>query len=151
MSEEEILNGIKTYLSMEDGGHLTNLLNALSFLKEGIREISWLGFYEYDGDVLNLSLFQGSPACLKIKPGKGVVGTSFQEEKDIYVPDVNAFPGHIACDSRSKSEIVYYLNDGSRRCVIFDIDSHEYDALEKHIDLLKKASLLLYGSPYFLK
>ena len=140
----ELILGVRTYLEM-DGPKRANFLNALSFIHKWLGQDSWVGFYLYDEkeDVLNLSLFQGTPACLKIKPERGVVGACFMKQKEIYVPDVRLFPGYIACDEKSLSEVVFYLKDKEGRIAIFDIDSPTIDGLkEKNADL-REVSLLL--------
>ncbi|MBP5216965.1 MAG: GAF domain-containing protein [Bacilli bacterium] len=129
---DELLHGVKTYLGM-DASPKINLLNALAYLHSWLGPDSWIGFYIYkkEEDILERSLFQGTPACLMIKPSHGVVGTSFANKEDIYVPDVRKFPGYIACDPKSLSESVFYLGDARGHIAIFDIDSPEVDGLKK--------------------
>lgn len=137
--------GAKFYLN-EDGSSLANLLNALSFIKEELGEGSFVGFYKFNGEYLELSYFQGAPACLKISPNKGAVGTSFYKKEDIYVPDVSLFPGYISCDPRAASEAVYYL-EKEGKIYIFDIDSPKLDGLKEAFLDLKKAGEILLSSP----
>ncbi len=129
---QSVIFGVKTYLEM-DGSPKANLLNALSYLRSWLGPDSWIGFYIYNKEtkILDLSLFQGTPACLKIRPDRGVVGACFSQKKDIYVPDVRQFPGYIACDAKSASESVFYLTDAAGRVAIFDIDSPILDGLKK--------------------
>ena len=103
---------------------IANLANAAALLWESLEDINWAGFYLREGDMLVLGPFQGRPACIEIPWGKGVCGTAAAENKTQLVPDVHAFPGHIACDSASKSEIVVPLRrpDGTVAGVL-DIDS----------------------------
>ena len=101
-----------------------NLANAAALLWESLEGINWAGFYLREGDTLVLGPFQGRPACIEIPWGRGVCGTAAAENKTQLVPDVHAFPGHIACDSASNSEIVVPLRrpDGTVFGVL-DIDS----------------------------
>ena len=86
----------------------------------------WTGFYLVNGDKLQLGLFQGPIACYDIKLGRGVCGTAWQENRTIVVPDVEQFPGHIACSSLSRSEIVVPLRDSDGSVIgVLDIDSKE--------------------------
>ncbi|MBO4804091.1 MAG: GAF domain-containing protein [Muribaculaceae bacterium] len=86
----------------------------------------WTGFYLVKGDTLQLGPFQGPVACYNIKRGRGVCGTAWQENRTIVVPDVEQFPGHIACSSLSRSEIVVPLHDGEGNVTsVLDIDSKE--------------------------
>ncbi|MBR5686320.1 MAG: GAF domain-containing protein [Muribaculaceae bacterium] len=86
----------------------------------------WTGFYLVNGDTLQLGPFQGPVACYNIKRGRGVCGTAWQENRTIVVPDVEQFPGHIACSSLSRSEIVVPLHDGDGNVTgVLDIDSKE--------------------------
>jgi len=95
----------------------------------------WVGFYKPSGDELILGPFQGPVACLRIKKGIGVCGSAWQKEKTIIVPDVNRFPGHIACSSLSKSEIVVpVFNPSGKVALILDVDHTEigtFDAVDK--------------------
>lgn len=92
----------------------------------------WVGFYKVSGDELILGPFQGPVACTRIAKGKGVCGTAWKEEKTIIVPDVDLFPGHIACSSLSKSEIVLPVFDLSGKvALILDIDEIEVNAFDE--------------------
>jgi len=104
---------------------LANLANASGLLADALERINWCGFYLLRGEELVLGPFQGKPACVRIALGKGVCGTAAQRREALVVPDVNAFPGHIACDAASRSEIVIpILQDGRLRGVL-DVDSPE--------------------------
>ena len=104
---------------------LANLANASGLLADALERINWCGFYLLRGEELVLGPFQGKPACVRIALGKGVCGTAAQRRETLVVPDVNAFPGHIACDAASRSEIVVpILQDGRLRGVL-DVDSPE--------------------------
>lgn len=92
----------------------------------------WVGFYWVKGEELVLAPFQGPIACTRIKFGRGVCGTAWKEEKTQLVPDVEKFPGHIACSSASKSEIVVPIFDKEKKVVgVLDVDSERYDVLDE--------------------
>ena len=100
-----------------------NLANASALLWQHLEAINWAGFYLMDGGKLVLGPFQGKPACIEIPVGKGVCGTAVKEEKTILVEDVHQFPGHIACDSASNSEIVVPIFKNGTVYGVLDIDS----------------------------
>lgn len=102
---------------------VANLANASALLNQFFTEINWVGFYMMDQGELVLGPFQGLPACVRIPAGKGVCGTAVQERRTIVVPDVHQFPGHIACDAASRSEIVVPLMAGGKVVGVLDIDS----------------------------
>ena len=109
---------------------VANLANISAALKETFNWW-WVGFYLVKGDELVLGPFQGPIACTRIRYGKGVCGTAWKEKKSILVPDVNAFPGHIACSSASVSEIVTpILNKSGEVVGVLDVDSERYDVLD---------------------
>lgn len=118
---------LKTQLqSLTDGvPHLTaNLANASALLNQALEDINWVGFYLLEGERLVLGPFQGKPACIEIPIGKGVCGTAVSEDAVMLIKNVHEFPGHIACDSASNSEIVIPLHNGSGKIVgVLDIDS----------------------------
>ena len=104
--------------------HLTaNLANASALLWQELDGINWAGFYLAEGDLLVLGPFQGKPACIEIPFGKGVCGSAAQGDSTIVVDDVHTFPGHIACDGASNSEIVIPLHAGGKVIGVLDIDS----------------------------
>jgi L-methionine (R)-S-oxide reductase len=105
---------------------ITTLANAAAYIFQNIARINWAGFYLYDGNKLYLGPFGGKPACTNIEMGKGVCGTAALKREIIVVDNVDEFPGHIACDPDSKSEIVIpiILPDGKLYGVL-DIDSAE--------------------------
>jgi GAF domain-containing protein len=102
---------------------IANAANTAALLYHSLPEVNWAGFYFLQGDVLVLGPFQGRPACVRIPLGKGVCGTAAKERKTLVVPDVSQFPGHIACDSQSKSEIVVPLIKENEVLGVLDIDS----------------------------
>ena len=108
----------------ENDDYMTTLANASAFLNELLERINWVGFYLLRGDSLLLGPFQGKPACTKIAVGKGVCGAAIAQNRTQLVADVHAFPGHIACDSASKSELVVLLRGKSGEPIgVLDIDS----------------------------
>jgi GAF domain-containing protein len=104
---------------------LANLANASALLADALDRINWCGFYLLRGGELVVGPFQGKPACVRIPVGKGVCGTAAARRETIVVPDVNDFPGHIACDSASRSEIVVPILEDERLRGVLDIDSPE--------------------------
>lgn len=104
---------------------LANLANAASLLFASLQRINWAGFYLLRGDTLVLGPFQGKPACVRIPLGKGVCGTSAASRETLVVPDVHAFPDHIACDANSRSELVVPILEGGVLRGVLDVDSPE--------------------------
>jgi GAF domain-containing protein len=102
---------------------IANAANTAALLFETLPEINWAGFYFLQGDELVVGPFQGKPACVRIALGKGVCGSAAAQRRTLIVPDVNQFPGHIACDTASRSEIVVPLIDGGTLLGVLDIDS----------------------------
>ena len=102
---------------------IANLANASAILNEYMRDINWVGFYLFRHGELVLGPFQGRAACVRISLGKGVCGTAAAEDRVQIVPDVNQFPGHIACDNRSRSEIVLPIHYRGTMVAVLDIDS----------------------------
>jgi len=101
---------------------VANLANATAVLRETFG-FFWVGFYMVKGNELVLGPFQGTLACTRIKKGKGVCGQSWERNTVLVVPDVEAFPGHIACSSLSKSEIVVPIKKGNNIVAVLDVDS----------------------------
>jgi L-methionine (R)-S-oxide reductase len=122
---------------------IANLANVAAALKEQFGWL-WIGFYLVKNKELVLGPFQGPVACTRIKKGKGVCGTSWEKAETIIVPDVEKFPGHIACSSLSRSEIVVPVKRNKEVVAILDVDSNEYDQfnaidkkyLEEIVDLI---------------
>ena len=104
-----------------------NLANASALLWQFLPEINWAGFYKMEGGKLILGPFQGKPACIVIPVGKGVCGTAVAEDKTQLVADVHTFPGHIACDGASNSEIVIPIHVQGAIWGVLDIDSPVFD------------------------
>lgn len=102
---------------------IANLSNAAALLWQSLTDINWAGFYIMEDGKLILGPFLGKPACIAIPVGKGVCGTAVAEDRTQLVPDVHAFPGHIACDSASNSEIVIPIHVQGTIWGVLDIDS----------------------------
>lgn len=125
-----LIKQIKSLLNKND--HLiTNLANLAAALKQTFSKISWVGFYLFDGVKLYLGPFQGKIACTEIKIGSGVCGTVAQKRETIIVYDVDKFPGHIACDVESKSEIVIPIFKDDKLFGVLDLDSTEYGSFNE--------------------
>lgn len=145
----ELIPQIKGLIDGEPD-RIANLSNVSAALKMAFPKISWVGFYVWDGSELVLGPFQGKPACVRIQSGRGVCGTSFQRRETLIVPDVEQFPGHIACDPDSRSEIVVPLVDGEDTYGVLDVDSAELNAFDAtDQQYLQELSLLVL--PFFRK
>jgi L-methionine (R)-S-oxide reductase len=127
--KEELYALLKQQLNVlvSDERHpIPNLANASALLWMALRDINWAGFYlMIDGELL-LGPFQGKPACIRIKVGNGVCGTAVLQDKVQLVKDVHEFPGHIACDSASNSEIVVPIHHGGHVVGVLDVDSPSF-------------------------
>lgn len=110
-------------LMKDEPSATANLANASALLKHALPDTNWAGFYLFDGKELVLGPFQGLPACIRIPLSRGVCGTAAAERRTLVVGDVHAFPGHIACDAASNSEIVVPLIKNDRLLGVLDIDS----------------------------
>jgi GAF domain-containing protein len=104
---------------------IANAANLSALVYHALPALNWVGFYFHDGRELVVGPFQGRPACVRIALGRGVCGTAAATGEIQRVDDVNAFPGHIACDTASRSELVIPLHDGQRLVGVFDLDSPE--------------------------
>ncbi|PKL79645.1 MAG: GAF domain-containing protein [Ignavibacteriae bacterium HGW-Ignavibacteriae-4] len=102
---------------------ITNFANFSALLFNSMEYVNWVGFYVFTGKELLLGPFQGKPACVRLQLGKGVCGTSFANNQTLVVDNVDEFPGHIACDAESKSEIVIPLVKEGKLYGVLDIDS----------------------------
>lgn len=125
---------------------IANLSNTSALINQFLPEINWVGFYLIKNNALKLGPFQGLPACVDIEIGKGVCGTAVENNSTQLVDDVNAFPGHIACDANSKSEIVIPLYYNKEVIGVLDIDApikarfteKDKDGLEQLVQVLEK-------------
>jgi len=120
--------------------------NISSLIMQSLADLNWAGFYLVRNGILTVGPFQGKPACIHIQSGKGVCGTALLKDETILVPDVHEFPGHIACDSASNSEIVIPIHSNGRVAAVLDIDSplknrfsdDDKTGLEKLVRLLEE-------------
>lgn len=130
----------------DEKNRVANLSNTSALLNQFLDRINWVGFYLMEDGELVLGPFQGLPACIRIPLGKGVCGTAAQKRETIRVEDVNQFPGHIACDAASQSEIVIPLVKDHQLIGVLDIDSPEtnrfdeldQEKLEEFVSILVK-------------
>ena len=126
---------------------IANLSNASALLWENLPDINWAGFYKMVDGILVLYPFQGKPACIRIPVGRGVCGTAVAEDRIQLVYDVHQFPGHIACDCASNSEIVVPIRKGGEVIGVLDIDSPvknrfteaDKTGLEAFVEILESA------------
>ena len=125
---------------------IANLSNASAVLKACMEDVNWLGFYIMKDGQLVLGPFQGLAAVSRIEVGEGVCGAAVQQDEIQLVADVHAFPGHIACDIRSKSEIVIPVHSGGKVCGVLDVDSPVLSRFdETDSKYLKAAAEILEG------
>lgn len=129
LSTPELYQQLATQISaliQDETDPVANMANCAAVLFHSIPRLNWVGFYLLKGGELVLGPFQGRPACVRIPFGRGVVGTAAEKRTTIRVANVNEYPGHIACDSASKSEIVIPLvSDDSHILGVLDVDSPE--------------------------
>lgn len=142
--EEQYKNLIPQITGLLEGEtHLvSNLANITAALKEQFGWL-WVGFYKVGGEDLMLGPFQGPVACTRIKKGRGVCGTSWEQAKTLIVPDVEKFPGHIACSSLSRSEIVIPIFNNDKVWGVLDVDSAELNQFDETDEKYLKEILAL--------
>jgi L-methionine (R)-S-oxide reductase len=131
-----------------EGDFIANCANTTALLWHSLPDLNWAGFYRLVDGQLVLGPFQGKPACVRIQLGKGVCGTAAATRKTVLVPDVHQFPGHIACDAASKSEMVVPLVKDDRLLGVLDLDSpkfNRFDATDQ-VGLEKLAVILVATS-----
>lgn len=141
---EALIPQVKALIEGENDW-IAKLANIAAALKQTF-DFYWVGFYRVVGEELILGPFQGPVACTRIRKGKGVCGTAWAKQETILVPDVDLFPGHIACSSASRSEVVVPVIDEGNVCAVLDIDSDRLNAftaedayyLEQLVKLLKE-------------
>ena len=140
--DDILIKQVEEILKEED--NLAALCNLTALLNENIPDINWVGFYFYKNNQLVLGPFQGKVACTKIDIGKGVCGTAFANRQLINVDNVHEFPGHIACDSASNSELVVPLIHNNQAIGVLDLDSKKFARfeIEEELLLLKVAELV---------
>lgn len=126
---ESLLPQIEALIAGETDA-VANMANVAAALKQAF-DFFWVGFYIVKDDVLVLGPFQGPVACTRIRYGKGVCGTAWQEARTLVVPDVDQFPGHIVCSSASKSEIVIPIRQNGKVTGVLDIDSDTLNTFDE--------------------
>ncbi|ELK47319.1 GAF domain-containing protein [Halobacillus sp. ACCC02827] len=127
----DLLNKQLKALIEDESDAIANLANASSLLNQFLEDVNWVGFYLWKEDQLVLGPFQGLPACVRIPAAKGVCGTAVSEGKVQRIADVHAFPGHIACDAASRSEIVVPIYKDGEVYGVLDIDSPSEDRFDE--------------------
>ena len=133
----------------EEPWYVAAMSNISALIMTSLDRLNWAGFYIIRDDMLVVGPFQGKPACIRIPVGKGVCGTAIKEDRMQVVPDVHKFPGHIACDSASESEIVIPIHRDGKVAAELDIDSpvknrfgnEEADGLSTIVELIEKKLL----------
>lgn len=143
---DELVSAVASVVAMEPD-MIADMANIAAMIFEALPDLNWAGFYIWKEGQLVLGPFQGRMACTRIASGRGVCGTVARERRTLVVPDVHAFPGHIACDAASASEIVVPVIAGDRLLGVLDIDSPVRDRfadadrimLEQIVDLLVQA------------
>ena len=147
MTDYSLLREQLASMTRTERDTIANLANASALLYMSLSDINWAGFYLVREGQLVLGPFQGKPACIRIDVGKGVCGNAAAGDAAILVPDVHAFPGHIACDAASRSEIVVPVHHAGRLTAVLDIDSplcgrfarEDQEGLERFCSVLEDA------------
>lgn len=135
---------------------IANMSNISALLKDALENVNWVGFYFMEGGRLVLGPFQGKPACIEIAVGQGVCGTAVQSDEVQLVEDVHRFPGHIACDSTSRSEIVVPMHVDGNIVGVLDIDSPLFcrfneDDRQGLADIVRTMEVMPWFQEYFRK
>jgi L-methionine (R)-S-oxide reductase len=146
---KDLANSLHLLLG-EERDSIANMANMASLLYFSLPTINWSGFYLFDGKELVLGPFHGKPACVRIQMGKGVCGTSALNKEILLINNVHEFPGHIACDADSKSEIVIPLIKGEKIIGVLDIDSPIYSRFDNDdkVGLLYLTEILLSATDF---
>ena len=126
MTDYKLIKEQMEALAEGEQSYIPVMANASALLFYSMEDLNWAGFYLVREEALILGPFQGKVACVRIEKGKGVCGTAWKEDEVQLVPDVHAFPGHIACDSDSRSEIVIPIHKDGKVAAVLDIDSPSY-------------------------
>jgi GAF domain-containing protein len=144
-----MLSQLEAIVAGERNG-LANAANMAALIYQLLPDLNWAGFYFLEGHDLVLGPFQGKVACVRIEMGRGVCGAAGARRETIVVPDVNAFPGHIACDAASRSEIVVPLIQNGRLIGVLDLDSPKLARFgeEDAVSLSAAVSILLGASDF---
>jgi L-methionine (R)-S-oxide reductase len=124
---------------------IANAANLSALVYHALPDLNWVGFYFYDGKELVVGPFQGMPACVRIALGRGVCGTAAVTKQTQRIADVDAFPGHIPCDSASRSELVVPLYQGEQLVGVFDLDSPKLNRFDEvdQVNLESVAAIFL--------
>ena len=129
----------------DESDKIANAANLSALVYHALADLNWVGFYFYDGNELVVGPFQGLPACVRIALGRGVCGTAAVTRQTQRIADVDAFPGHIPCDSASRSELVVPLYKGENLIGVFDLDSPKLDRFnevdQRNLEALAKIFL----------
>ena len=147
MTDYKLLNAQLASLTEDIPHPIANLANASALIADTLPDLNWAGFYIMEEGKLVLGPFQGKVACIEIEVGKGVCGTAVAEDKTQRIDDVHKFPGHIACDCASNSEIVVPIHKGGKVWGVLDIDSpvfnrfstEDQSGLEEFVRILENA------------
>ena len=146
--EEKIKTQLAQYRALieSETDVLAVMANTSAFIMETLPDLNWAGFYILKGPELILGPFQGKPACYRIQQGKGVCGHCVATRKSIIVPDVHAFPGHIACDATSKSELVVPIVHNDLVFGVIDLDSADYNRFTDNDRIFIEAVAAIFAS-----
>ena len=123
MTDYELLYSQVREMILADPWYVSAMSNISALLMDSLPGLNWAGFYLLRGGQLIVGPFQGKPACIHIRTGNGVCGACGERDQAVIVPDVHQFPGHIACDSASKSELVLPIHRGGEVAAVLDLDS----------------------------
>ncbi len=132
MTDYGLLSRQLEALSESSKNYIPLLANASALIFESMEDLNWAGFYLVRNDALLLGPFQGKTACVNIEKGKGVCGTAFEKDETQLVKNVHEFPGHIACDSASNSEIVVPIHKDEKVIAVLDIDSPSLNRFDEN-------------------
>jgi len=132
MTDYRLLNRQLEALSESSKNYIPLLANASALIFQSMEDLNWAGFYLVRNDALLLGPFQGKTACVNIEKGKGVCGTVFEKDETQLVKNVHEFPGHIACDSASNSEIVVPIHKDGNVVAVLDIDSPSLNRFDEN-------------------
>ena len=124
---------------------IADLANVSALVYDVLPDLNWVGFYLLKGGELVLGPFQGKPACIRLKIGKGVCGTAVAENRTVVVEDVHKFAGHVACDERSRSEMVVPLRKNGEIVGVFDLDSPIVGRFAEIADVIEKTAAVVEG------
>ncbi|MCR5102708.1 MAG: GAF domain-containing protein [Butyrivibrio sp.] len=148
MTDYNLISEQLKVLTEDEKNFIPVLSNTSALIYDSLEDLNWAGFYLMDNGSLLLGPFQGKVACIRIELGKGVCGTAAESDKTLLVPNVHDFPGHIACDSASNSEIVIPIHKDGKVIGVLDIDSpklnrftsEDQEGLEKLVSILEEVT-----------